>query len=367
MDFKFKIGTRVIFGKNCIKNNKNELCRFGARALIVTGKRSGKSSGALDDVVSVLENENVAFEIYDEIENNPSLENVFLGAEIAKRFGADYIIGVGGGSPLDASKAIAVLAVNDIEPLELYKNVFKNKPLPIIAVPTTAGTGSEVTPYSILTRNDIKTKMSFGNEDTFPVIAFMDAAYTETMPYEVTVNTAVDALSHAVEGYLSRRSTPMSDVFALGSIQAFSGCLQNLLNNSFDWNSREKLLYAAMLGGMTISHTGTTIVHGLGYSLTYFKNIPHGKANGLLLGEYLKYIYDNAKEKIDRVINELKLGSVDEFGRLMDRLVKTDISLSEEEISQYASLGMKQKSASYNVRSVTEQDLAGILRRSVKR
>ncbi len=367
MDFKFKIGTRVIFGKNCIKDNSNELCRFGTRALIVTGKRSGKSSGALDDVVAVLEKEGVEFEIYDEIENNPSLENVFLGAETARKFGADYIIGAGGGSPLDASKAIAVLAVNDIEPLELYKNVFKNKPLPIIAVPTTAGTGSEVTPYSILTRNDIKTKMSFGNEDTFPAIAFMDATYTETLPYEVTVNTAVDALSHAVEGYLSRRSTLMSDVFALESLSAFGECLDNLLNNKFDWDSREKLLYAAMLGGMTIAHTGTTIVHGLGYSLTYFKDIPHGKANGLLMKEYLKYNYETAKEKTDNLISVLKLKDIDEFGSFMDRLIKADFILEEEEINQYAGLAMKQKSASYNIRSVTEQDLAGILRRSLKR
>jgi alcohol dehydrogenase class IV len=275
------------------------------------------------------------------------------------------IIGIGGGSPLDAAKAIAVLAVNNIEPLDLYKNVFEVKPLPIIAIPTTAGTGSEVTPYSILTRKDMETKMSFGNEDTFPKVAFLDATYTESMSYETAVDTAVDAFSHAVEGYLSRRSNPVSDVLAIESITAFGQCITALHRDDLDFEAREKLLYASMLGGMVISHTGTTIVHGMGYSLTYFKGITHGRANGLLMEEYLKFNYEAAKDKIDKVLDILGFETIGELGKIIRNLLPYADTFSEEELTRYASLAIKQKSASYNIRNVTEADLLGIMKRSL--
>ncbi|ADU73261.1 alcohol dehydrogenase class IV [Acetivibrio thermocellus AD2] len=362
MNFKFKIGTKVFFGKECVKENKAVFKDFGKRALLVTGKNSAKASGAFSDVVEVLEEYGIDYEIYDRVANNPSLENVKEGGEAARKFDADFIIGIGGGSPLDASKAVAVLATNDIEPVDLYKNVFENKPLPIIAIPTTAGTGSEVTPYSILTRDDMKTKKSFGNEDTFPAVAFIDARYTESMSYETTVDTALDAFTHALEGYLGRRSTPVSDILAVEAIRIFGECLENLLNNKFDYDVREKLLYMSMLGGMVISHTGTTIIHGMGYSLTYFKDIPHGRANGMLVREYLKYNYEAAKEKTDNVLRLLKVPSIDAFGEIIDRLIPQKPVLTKEEIELYASLAMKQNSTLSNARTVVKEDMEEIFK-----
>ena len=402
MQFGFQIGTKVLFGKGCLVSNKAILNKFGKRALVVTGKGSAKVSGALGHVEEILKEYNIEYSIYDRIENNPSIESVAEGGKAAREFGADFVIGIGGGSPLDASKAVAVLAANDIEPLELYKNVFENKPLPIIAIPTTAGTGSDVTPYSILTRNDMKTKMSFGNEDTFPKVAFLDAAYTESMSYETTVNTAVDALSHAMEGFLSRRSTPVSDALAVEAIKIFGECAESLIKplsnevkeakssgakcprdfvlplsnevkeakssgakcSAIDFEVREKLFYVSMLGGMVISHTGTTIMHGLGYSLTYFKDIPHGKANGLFMREYLKYNYEAVSDKIEKILELFKVKSIDEFGDIIGKMLKNDVSLSREEIRLYASLAMKQKSTTYNARQVLESDLIDILEKT---
>lgn len=364
MQFGFQIGTKVLFGKGCLANNKELLNKYGKRAIIVTGKKSAKASGALDHVEELLKEYNIDYCVYDGVENNPSLENVAEGGRVAREFKADFVIGIGGGSPLDASKAVAVLAVNDIEPVELYKNVFENKPLPIVAIPTTAGTGSEVTPYSILTRNDMKTKMSFGNEDTFPKLAFIDSTYTESMSYETTVDTAIDALSHAMEGYLSKRSTPVSDVLALEAIKAFSECTKALIDNKIDFVVREKLLYVSMLGGMVISHTGTTIIHGLGYSLTYFKGIPHGRANGYFMREYLKYNYEAVGEKIDKILELFKVSSIDEFGDIIEKMIEKNFSLSIEEIRNYAALTMKQRSTSYNAREVDEKDLIEILEKT---
>lgn len=350
----------MIFGDECIKENGKMLACYGKKACIVTGKSSAKKSGALDDVCFVLSREGIQYQIIDNIENNPSMENVMDGALKARKYEADFIIGIGGGSPLDASKAIAVLAVNDISPVDLYKNSFGNTPLPIIAIPTTAGTGSEVTPYSILTRKDIQTKMSFGNQDTFPKIAFLDPGYTDSLPLDITANTAIDTLTHAIEGFISKRSTPASDVLAIEAVKQFGLCKDRLVNDSLDHDVREKLLYASMLGGMVISHTGTTILHGMGYSLTYFLDIPHGKANGLLLHEYIKFNYEKAKEKIDMVIKVLNIGNIDELGCLMEALVGKMPHLSMEDIEKYSMLTMRQRSASYNIRDVNKQDIMEI-------
>lgn len=366
MKFKYEIGTKILFGERCILDNPTELTAYGKRAMIVTGSNSGKLSGALDDTISVLVTAGIEYSIFSDIQNNPDLENINEAGKAARSFKPDFIIGIGGGSPLDASKAVAVLAVNELEPVELFKNVFKNTPLPIIAIPTTAGTGSEVTPYSILTRRDINTKMSFGNVDTFPKVAFMDPRYTESLPPEVTINTAVDALSHAIEGYLSKRSTPISDIYAVEAINIFGDCIKSLIKNKFNFELREKLLYMAMLGGMVIAHTGTTIVHGMGYSLTYFKGIPHGRANGILMKEYLKYNYDHAKEKIENILKALKMKNIFEFGDIMDLLINNDLKLSKVELELYASLAIKQRSASYNIREVTEEDMIRIMKDSTK-
>ena len=367
MNFKFQIATKVIFGTHCIMENRDEFAKYGRKAFIVTGRNSGKASGALEDVISALKSAGIEFAIFDKIENNPSLENVSEGGRAAASYNADFIIGIGGGSPLDAAKAVAVLAVNKMDALELFNNSFEVEPLPVIAVPTTAGTGSEVTPYCILTRNDIQTKMSFGNEYTFPKVAFMDAKYTGTLSYEVTVNTAVDALSHAVEGYLSKRSTPMSDIFAVEAIGIFGACIRSLMNNDITTHVREKLLYMAMLGGMVIAHTGTTIVHGMGYSLTYFKDIPHGKANGLLMKEYLRFNYSHAREKTDKILQLLNISDIDDFGSIMGKLLKDRLDLKEDEMELYAVLAMKQRSTGFNIREVRKEDLVEIYRDSAGR
>lgn len=366
MRFNFFIGTRAIFGDNCVIENEMLFSQYGKKAFIVTGKSSAIESGALEDVCNVLTRRQIGYCIFNEIENNPTMENVSEAANEARKYGADFIIGIGGGSPLDAAKAIAVLAVNDISPVELYKNSFLNIPLPIIAIPTTAGTGSEVTPYSILTRKDIQIKMSFGNVDIFPKIAFLDARYTDSLPYETTVNTAVDALTHSIEGYICKRSTTASDLLAEKSIEQIGLCIDSLIKKDIKHEIREKLLYASMLGGMVISHTGTTILHGMGYSLTYFLDIAHGKANGLLLEKYLVFNYEEAKFKIDTILKLLNFSSLKELGNVMEALLGEMPKLMIEDIEMYAEKTINQRSALNNIREVSINDIVKIYRDAAK-
>ncbi|MGE5398190.1 MAG: iron-containing alcohol dehydrogenase family protein [Chitinophagales bacterium] len=362
--FSFYLGTRVFFGRNCLQENQEQLLKLGNKALIVTGRTSGKSSGALDDVIASLNNQQINYIIYDAIENNPTLENIKRAVGQAMPFQPQFVIAIGGGSPLDAAKAIAVLLTNEIDPLELFQNQFSNPPLPIAAIPTTAGTGSEVTHYSILTRKDLQTKMSFGNDMTFPRIAFVDPAYTASMPYEVAVDTALDALSHAIEGYLSKRSTLVGDILALEAIKLFGECVSFLQSRNLDYQTREKLLYLSTLAGMVITQSGTTLVHGLGYSLTYFKDLPHGRANGLLLHEYLKYNYSHSAEKINNILKALLISDIDTFGQVIEVLLPNGLVLSDDEIEQFANLAITQKNTQSNLKPVSIEDLKQILRDS---
>jgi alcohol dehydrogenase class IV len=349
MEFTFNIPVKTIFGNNCISKNSEAFKPYGTKALIITGKRSAKANGSYSDITDALDREKIKHHLFDRIEANPSVETVREAAAEAREQNANFIIGIGGGSPLDAAKAIAILAVNSIDDEQLFSGNYKNKPLPVIAIPTTAGTGSEVTPYSILTYNKIKNKKSIASESIFPVLAFLDPRYTETLSYTTTVNTAIDALSHSVEGYLSKRATDVIEPFALESIKILGRELKLLVKEKNPGpETRENLLYASMLAGIVIAHTGTTIVHSMGYPLTYYRDIDHGRANGLLMYEFLKFV-SNSSKKTDRILESMGM-DLEEFGGTISSLLGTKETLSEEELKIFTDTA---KSAEKNVLNTT--------------
>lgn len=365
MQFRFFMPTKVYLGTHCVNQNREEFSQWGRRAFVVTGRNSARVSGALSDVTSLLEQQGIGYQVFDQIEENPTLAVVEAGGQAARQFKPDMIIGIGGGSPLDAAKAIAVLAVNNITARELYDGGFAVQPLPLIAIPITAGTGSEVTPYSILTDDERQTKRSFSHPGIFPKAAFLDARYTQTQSWEVTVNSAVDALSHAVEGYLSKKSTAASDCLALEAIRAFGSVQATLLAGELQLAQREILLYASLLGGMVIAQTATTAVHALGYSLTYFYNVPHGRANGLLMGEYLRFNQTAVPGKISNVLQQLGLKTVDEFKAVMTQLLPSSEVYSEQEIIEFAGIAVKAPNTANTPRQPDITELQQLLRSSL--
>lgn len=355
--------TKIISEENCIIKNSAQLV-LGKKALIVTGKTSAVKSGALADVAAALESEAVPYEIYDKIENNPTVECVYSAGLAAKKCGADFIVAIGGGSPLDASKAAAVYAVNDIEPMQIFDGNFKNTPLPIAAVPTTAGTGSEVTPYSILTLTAAGTKRNFTCEDCFPKIAFLDGKYTKNLPLQITRNTAVDAMCHAIESAVSKRSTVLSEYIALETLRLIGQCTDALKSGEFTPEIRQKLLTAATLGGITISQTGTTIVHSMGYQPTFTKDVPHGMSNGLLIGEFLKWCYDSVSEIVDRCMDALGMENVDAFLEYLKEILPCEAVFTAEDVEEFLKISMNAKLAPCP-KNVTIDDERGIYMRSL--
>jgi alcohol dehydrogenase class IV len=358
MNINFFMPARVLMGPECVIENSVLFRKLGSKAIIITGRESAKLNGSEREVRAALEKEGIPYVIFDETENNPSVQNVRNAADIARKHGVDFVIGVGGGSPLDAAKVVAILAVNKLDDEELFSGVFPRRPLPVAAVPTTAGTGSEVTQYAIMTWHAIENKKSVASQEIIPQLAFLDARYTETLPLNVTVNTALDALSHSMEGFMSVRSTELSDLFAMESMRLIGQTLPGLVDASkIGFNVREKLLYASMLGGVVITHTGTTAVHALGYPLTYFMNIDHGRANALLLHGYLEFLSKSFGERVGRALSCMGFAGLDEFGEMVERLLGPKERVTPGEIEKFVSHTAAAKQLLFTIKTPTVADI----------
>ena len=338
---QYYMPTQILMGEDCVKSSNSTFLNMGKKALIVTGEHSAKKNGSLDDIIDVLSSNGQTWALFDKIMSNPTIESVYDGAAFAKSEDVDFIIAIGGGSPMDAAKAISLLACQDIPEEKLFGGQYSDEILPMIMVPTTAGTGSEVTPYSVLTNNRAQTKNSISSNILFPQIAILDAKYMDNLPKEITVNTAIDALSHSIEGMLSLRANPITDSIALESIKRISRCFDSFKSEELTKTQRFELLYASTLAGMVIANTKTTAVHSMGYSLTYFHDIDHGRANGLLLGEFLKYIKKSWPERVFEILSAMGLSTVNEFTALLDELLGEREKLTDEQIEKYVSITAK--------------------------
>ncbi len=285
-NFGFYLPTRINFGSGAIEKVGEEAKLLGKRAFVVTGKKSARKKGFLKTVEKSLLKQGVTPVFFEKVEANPSTQIVEKGANLAKKEKCDLIIGLGGGSPMDAGKAISILLTNP-SPLSQYfgKNKVKFPPLPLIAIPTTAGTGSEVTPYTVITHIEggSHQKKIISDAHLFPVKALVDPELTLSLPFSITSDTGIDALSHAVESYISNRAHPLSEMIALRAVKLLGEYLPYVIDNPEDIKGRGKVLYASMLAGIAIAQTGATLVHGMGYRLTSDLNLSHGRANGLLL------------------------------------------------------------------------------------
>ena len=339
--------TKVISGEDCIVNNSELFSTIGTKAMLVTGARSAKMNGSQADVITALDKENIQYIVYDKVMSNPTVECAYDGASIAKANNVDFIIAIGGGSPIDAAKAMALLAVQDIESDALFSGNYENEVLPLIAIPTTAGTGSEATQYSILTDDTAKTKRSIATVLIFPIISFLDAKYMMSLPLEITINTSIDAMSHALEGMLSQRASMISDALAKESIRIIMDCTALMRKakstgsiSEFNYEFRDQLLQASYLAGMVIAQTGTVAVHAMGYSLTYFKGIDHGRANGLLMAEYLRFVEKKDDVLVAKVLNAMKLSSIKQCRDLMDELFGEKENITLDEVCEFSKIAM---------------------------
>lgn len=327
----FYMPTKIIAENGSVTKNSSLFASYGKRCLIVTGKSSAKLCGALDDVISALDSNNITYKIFDKVTQNPLIATCIEGGSIAREFGAEFVVGIGGGSPLDAAKAMAVFATNDIDEDGLYSSKWQNAPLPTIAVGTTAGTGSEVTQIGVITDSKGR-KRSFRADISFPVIAFGDTRYTACMPDKVMRSTAIDALSHCIESYFNSNSNDISRANAvLGAKNIVSVFKEIIRGKELDDNMRTLVYEGSIYGGIAISITGTSFPHALGYFLSEDHGVAHGTACGIFLPEFIRYNTQNTKELADKLFNEIQVDCDTLCGIINKIMPKVDVTVAESE------------------------------------
>lgn len=283
---------KLVTGAGCVRASAKELAKLGKVCLIVTGKTSAKVSGALQDVTDTLEGNGQKWLQFDGIGQNPKLTDCMAAAETAIAAGAEFVLGIGGGSALDAAKCIAVLAANPgLTQAQLYAFDWANAPLKIVAVGTTAGTGSEVTKVSVITTPDGRKK-SFHHEAIFPALALGDPNYTMSLSPMVTRSTMVDVLAHCAESFFSRAANHISRMYAVEGIRLLLPVFRSMAENGcedLDYETRETLYCASIYGGLAINVTGTCFPHTMGYLLTESFGIPHGTACAVFQKAFFEY------------------------------------------------------------------------------
>ena len=283
----------------------------GGAEMYVTGSNPLSTQ---DDVAAALESEGVPYVLFDEIEENPSVETVLRGRDKARAEGADFFIGIGGGSPMDSAKAISVMTWHGEEDgAYLYEAGADSTAYPVAEVPTTCGTGSEANGYAVLTVHEQRTKKSIARH-VFPHLALADPTYLASLPDGVLRSTAVDALCHLMESILNTNATPYSLMCAETGLRRWSTCKDALLaGNVRDLDQAADLLGASTMAGMAIGHTGTSLPHGLSYALTYERGIPHGKACGRFLPGYLAQVKPEERLHVLDLAGFLDLDDLKEF------------------------------------------------------
>ncbi len=330
--FEFYMPTRIVSGTNCLNEKSRYLKNLGKKALIVTGEQSSKLNGSLDDAIEALEKENIGYKIFDKVDDNPTIDLIQNVFDENEREPIDFVLGIGKGAPIDAAKAIGVLFRNrGITAVEAF-NMKNLKSIPIAAVPTSAGSGSETTPFSIISDPILRTKKDLGQE-SFPKVAYLDSRYVLNTSFDEMMVNGFDAFSHLVEGYLNKSSSLLSDTLAERGFMIFGGLMNSFSKKELSQSDRENLLIASSLGGMVIAQTGTNLPHALGYILTYEKGMPHGYATAAIYKGYLE-IYEDS-QKLKKMLAILGFPNTRALTDFIDQTVPYKLKLSEAEISQF--------------------------------
>ncbi len=311
---RFVLNETSYHGKGAIQEIATEVKGRGFEKCFVCSDPDLLKFGVTKKVTDVLENAGIAYEIYSQIKANPTIENVQTGVEAFKKSGADCIVAIGGGSSMDTAKAIGIIIANpefaDVRSLEGVAPT-KNKCVPIIAVPTTAGTAAEVTINYVITDAEKNRKMVCVDVHDIPVVAVVDPDMMSSMPKGLTAATGMDALTHAIEGYITKGAWEMSDMFHLRAIEIISKNLRGAVANTPE--GREGMALGQYIAGMGFSNVGLGIVHSMAHPLGALYDTPHGVANAILLPTVMEYNAEATGEKYRDIAKAMGVEGVDEM------------------------------------------------------
>ena len=356
---RFFVPTDLRIGENIVQQAAASFVELGERCLILTGRQSAKASGALADLCAVLQEQQIEYTVYDRVCQNPTVDMCQEAGLVAMQMHAPFIVGVGGGSVLDAAKAAAVFAANPhIGEKELYAYLWARTPLPIVCIGTTAGTGSEVTPVSVLT-DSAGRKRSIRDDRLYPVLSLGDARYLASVTPPFLASCAVDAAAHCIESFFAQTATPISRLFAARGAQMLSSLLQGL--DTLTPAQREQLYLASIYGGYAISVTGTAFPHAMGYYLTETHHVPHGTACAVFLPAFLRHCAACDIQSADAFAAQTQC-TIPDWTELLQRVTPPcDVRLTAGQIEALRPRYVQNKGLSRSPGSFTSDDAVQIM------
>lgn len=334
---KIVLNETSYFGAGSRNVIPEEVKRKGYRKAFIVTDNDLLKFGVVKLVTDVLDGASIPYIVFSEVKQNPTVKNVKAGVQAFADSGADFMIAIGGGSPTDTAKAIGIITNNpefaDVVSLEGVANT-KNKSVPVIALPTTAGTAAEVTINYVITDEENVKKMVCVDPNDIPVVAIIDAELMSSMPKSLTAATGMDALTHAIEGYITKGAWEMTDMFELKAIEMIARYLPAAVANGNDLEARNGMAVAQYIAGMGFSNVGLGAVHGMAHPLGAFYNIPHGVANALLLPYVMEFNLPAARDK---------------YRKIAEMMGCPTQGLSDEEAAQAAVQAVKELSLKINV------------------
>lgn len=304
----FVIPNHTVVGTNVLGEAAPLLKKMGNKAFIVTGRHVAVSN-MMKQLTALLDENGIGCVIFDGITGEPTDTMIENGVEMLKSSGCDFIIGIGGGSPLDSAKAIAAMAVNEGSIADYNGKEITGEILPLAAIPTTAGTGSEATKFTVITDSEKGIKMLLKGDVLVPKLAIVDSSFTVGAPKSVTSATGLDALTHAVEAYTSRKAFSMTDTLAVSAVKRIMKYLPIAYKEPDNSLAREQMSIAALEAGICINNSSVTIVHGMSRPIGALFHVPHGMSNAMLLKECLSFAVSGAYEKFANLGRETGVAS----------------------------------------------------------
>ena len=385
MSVRFMLNETSYFGKGAREELAPEIKNRGFKKAFVVTDKSLAECGVINKVTDVLEKAGIPFEVYSEVKPNPTIKNVTDGIEACKKSGADVIVAVGGGSSIDTAKGISIVMTNpdraDIVSLNGASNTV-NRGMPVIALPTTSGTVAEVTINYVITDEEREVKMVCVDPHDIPIMAIVDSDLMATMPKSLASATGMDALTHAVEGYITKAHNTMSDMFHMKAIKLIFKYLPSAVNEK-DEEAIEMMGLAQYIAGMGFSNVGLGIVHSMAHQLGAVYDTPHGLANAILLPTVMRFNGEDpaTAQRFREILCEIGRPDaanlndqdvINTFVWMISELSKSvgitqrvrDVGAKEEDFEMLADKAMQDPCKPGNPREVSKEDFIELFRRA---
>jgi alcohol dehydrogenase len=392
-NFEYFNPTKISFGRGIIESIGDKVKSYGRKALIVTTGKFFRESGLIDRIHNILKRSNIDSEVFTEVSPNPLTTEVDEGAIFGRKKDCDIVIGLGGGSSIDAAKAIAIAMGHNKPIWKFYpgskepEEVVTSKTLPIIAVTTTSGTGSHVTCFSVLTNPDNKEKPGLGNEYLFPKVSIVDPELMLTVPTKITAATGFDVLAHAIEAYTSNIATPITDLYCEEALRLVAKYLRTAVKDGSDIETREKMALADTLAGMAITVAVITLCHSISHVVCGICNLVHGESLAAMTPHTIRFSMHENPQRFAKIglllsgsdilnqdydISDVSLENTIKAVKKIIKDIGLDVSLSKQGVKKEdipviarGTVGYMSNGVALDLRTASEKDVVDILEKSL--